>query len=60
MCVIPELYIVEIFYFCMIFSVAVALIMLSCTFSEAANLKDFIVETWVFGCINVNPHTLLL
>jgi len=45
MCVIPEMYKVEIFYFCIIFSVAVALIMLLCTYSEAANLPDFIVET---------------
>lgn len=60
MSVIPEMYRVEIFYFCLIFFVAVALIMLSCTFSETAILPDFIVETWVFGCIKVNPMTLLL
>jgi hypothetical protein len=60
MCVIAEMYRFEIFYFCLIFSVAVALILLSCTFSEAANLSDFIVETWVFGCIDVNQMTPLL
>lgn len=43
------------FYFCVIFSVAVELIILSCTFSEAANLPDFIVES-----IKDNPMTLLL
>jgi hypothetical protein len=59
MCIIPEMYRVEIFYFCLIVSLAVTLILLSCTFSEAANLPDFIVETWVFGCIKVNPMTLL-
>jgi hypothetical protein len=48
MCVIPELYRVEISYFCQKFFVAVALILLSCTFSESANLPVFIVElsTW--------------
>jgi len=45
MCVIPEVYRVEIFYFCLIFSAAVALIMLSCTITESANLPDFIFET---------------
>ena len=58
MCVTPEMYRFEIFFFSvLIFSVAVALILLSCTFSESANLPDFIVETWVFGCIIVNPMT---
>jgi hypothetical protein len=45
MYVIPQPFRVEIFYFCLIFAVAVALILLSCTFSEAANLLHFIVET---------------
>jgi len=44
-CVIPGLYRFESFYFCLIFSVAVALILLSCTFYEDANLPDFNVET---------------
>jgi hypothetical protein len=60
MCIIPELYRVDMSYFCLIFSVAVALILLSCTFSESANLPDFIVETELFGRIKVNAVTLLL
>jgi hypothetical protein len=59
-CVIPELYRIESFYFCLIFAVAVVLILLSCTISEAANLPDFFVGTEVFGCTNVNPVALLL
>jgi len=49
MCIILELCRVDISIFCLIFSVAVAFIMLSCTFSKSANLPDFVVETWVLG-----------